>query len=222
MMGCLSLYLWHIGSKLIDRLAATTSSSETLSDDLVGPLRKNPNLRRTAADTEIPAEQGTHVKRTVAVAPSQQKVIAAVSNPTPEQLVAAPPAVPAAKAAVPVEPVDNASIVNLADQHVAVKQLDAAVVPQQQRKKALIFTMDSITEYVRNAKSGGPAGEILIRESLEWGLRALGVDPVVATSDAEFADLTRDASQYDLFFFDPWTFVSPGEMARSSFAMNEA
>ena len=76
---------------------------------------------------------------------------------------------------------------------------------------ALIFTMDSITEYVANSKSGGPAGEIIIRESLEWGLRELGVEPVVATSDAEFAALTATPDAYDLIFLDPWTFVSPGE-----------
>jgi hypothetical protein len=79
--------------------------------------------------------------------------------------------------------------------------------------RVFLFTMDSITSYVANAASGGPAGEILVRESLEWGLRALGAVVEVAHSDDQFADMTRDeeaVGRYSAFVFDPWTFVAPG------------
>ena len=88
--------------------------------------------------------------------------------------------------------------------------------PPALRYKALIFTMDGITDYVKNSKAGGPAGEIIVRESLEWGLRQLGVEPVVATSDAEFARLSSSPEQYQLFFLDPWTFVDPGQCSAVS------
>jgi hypothetical protein len=82
--------------------------------------------------------------------------------------------------------------------------------PAAPQRRALIFTMDSITDYVTRAKSGGPAGEIIVRESLEWGLRQLNIEPVAATSDAEFARLSAQPEQFDFFFLDPWTFVDPG------------
>jgi Glycosyltransferase family 18 len=82
--------------------------------------------------------------------------------------------------------------------------------------KALIFTMDSISDYVSNAKNGGPAGEILIRESLEEGLRALDFPFDVATSDAELDKFVNERlDSYTHFFFDPWTYVDATWQARS-------
>lgn len=70
--------------------------------------------------------------------------------------------------------------------------------------------MDSITDYVAGAARGGPAGEILIRVSLERALRALGVVVDVAESDAAFAALSAAPGATDAFaliILDPWTFV---------------
>jgi hypothetical protein len=83
--------------------------------------------------------------------------------------------------------------------------------------KALIFTMDSIVDYVEGSKRGGPAGEILIRECLQKGLRALGGEVTVATSDAEFNLLTASegsVDKFDLFFLDPWTAFGAGWQPR--------
>lgn len=77
-------------------------------------------------------------------------------------------------------------------------------------KKALIFTMDSLADYVAHARAGGPAGEIIVRESLEWGLRQMGVEPVVAASDEEFHALAARPDDFALVFLDPWTFIDPG------------
>ena len=92
--------------------------------------------------------------------------------------------------------------------HAALVPADGAAPTP--RHKALIFTMDGIADYVAHSRAGGPAGEIIVRESLEWGLRQLGVEPVVAGSDAEFARLSASPEDFALFFLDPWTFVDPG------------
>ena len=68
----------------------------------------------------------------------------------------------------------------------------------------LIFTMDSLTTQVQAAKDGGPAGEIVVRESLQQSLRASGCTVDVATSDDHYAKLTRHQT-YDILIFDPWT-----------------
>ena len=86
----------------------------------------------------------------------------------------------------------------------------AASPPPPATRFALIFTMDGLSDYVANSRTGGPAGEIIVRESLEWGLRQLGVEPVVAASDADFARLSATPDNFQLFFLDPWTFVDPG------------
>jgi hypothetical protein len=95
------------------------------------------------------------------------------------------------------------------------------IPPLPAGKKALLFTMDSITDYVRRAAGGGPAGEILVRESLAWGLAELGISLDVATSDAEFARLSSTPDDYALFFLDPWTYVAPGWTPRAFLAGRE-
>jgi hypothetical protein len=68
--------------------------------------------------------------------------------------------------------------------------------------------MDSLSSYVANARSGGAAGEIIVREGLTWALRELGVTVVVADSDDTMERLAGSpgaAEGFDLFFFDPWT-----------------
>ena len=78
-------------------------------------------------------------------------------------------------------------------------------------KKALLFTMDSITQIVEKSKQGGPAGEITIRKSLEKGLDYLGVSLDVCRSDEEFARLSsKIPSSYDFVFLDPWTWAGKG------------
>ena len=68
----------------------------------------------------------------------------------------------------------------------------------------LIFTMDSITTRVKAAQHGGPAGEIVVRESLQKSLRVLGCTVHVATSDEHYDKLTH-SKNYNIMIFDPWT-----------------
>ncbi|RYG42283.1 hypothetical protein EON68_02040 [archaeon] len=74
-------------------------------------------------------------------------------------------------------------------------------------RRAFLFTMDSISAYVEAAARGGPAGEIVVRRSLEHALEQLGVQLDVATSDAQFEHMTRQGAvdQYDFIFLDPMT-----------------
>jgi Glycosyltransferase family 18 len=76
-------------------------------------------------------------------------------------------------------------------------------------RRALIFTMDSLAQYVGAAAKGGPAGEIKIRRCLETGLRALGIETIVAHSDAEFFAAAESIETFDFVFVDPWTLVGP-------------
>ena len=77
-------------------------------------------------------------------------------------------------------------------------------------RRAFIFTMDSLTGYVRGAQAGGAAGELAVREGLMWALRELGFAVDVADSDEAMERLVGEASgggaaAYSLFFFDQWT-----------------
>eukprot|EP00603_Paraphysomonas_imperforata_P006189 CAMPEP_0114419918 /NCGR_PEP_ID=MMETSP0103-20121206/4282_1 /TAXON_ID=37642 ORGANISM="Paraphysomonas imperforata, Strain PA2" /NCGR_SAMPLE_ID=MMETSP0103 /ASSEMBLY_ACC=CAM_ASM_000201 /LENGTH=194 /DNA_ID=CAMNT_0001588367 /DNA_START=117 /DNA_END=698 /DNA_ORIENTATION=+ len=72
-------------------------------------------------------------------------------------------------------------------------------------KRALLFTMDSISSYEANSKKGGAAGELLIRHSLEHAFQVLGVSLDVMRSDAEF--LKAKGDQYDIIIVDPWTWA---------------
>jgi len=90
--------------------------------------------------------------------------------------------------------------------------------------RVLLFTMDSLTQYVENAARGGPAGEILIRQRLQAALAALGGTVDVAASDDQFEQLTRTTAQvdaYSLIFLDPWTFVGRGWVPRPLIAGRE-
>ena len=80
------------------------------------------------------------------------------------------------------------------------------------KKSALIFTMDSISNYIENSKRGGPKGEIIIRTSLEVGLRKLGVSVITCGSDAEFEMESRkiSTSEIDFVFLDPFTWAKKG------------
>ncbi len=80
-------------------------------------------------------------------------------------------------------------------------------------KRVLIYTMDSLTGYIENAKRGGPAGELRVRSSLQQGLEALGVPYAVAASDAEFDSLFRDGN-FSHLFLDEWTVVDPSWRVR--------
>ena len=75
-------------------------------------------------------------------------------------------------------------------------------------KKALIFTMDSISAYEADSKRGGAAGEIRVRESLQAALKQLGVQVKVAKSDAEFEEC--NGANFDFIIVDPWTWAARG------------
>lgn len=95
------------------------------------------------------------------------------------------------------------------------------LVPQQvitdRKLRAFIFTMDSLSGFTDNAKRGGAAGELLVREALQWALSELGVEVIVANSDESMEEMTRGslAAKYDLFFFDPWTVTDRNSKLRS-------
>lgn len=76
------------------------------------------------------------------------------------------------------------------------------------KKKALIFTMDSIPTYEENSLSGGAAGELLIRHSLEAAFKHFNVDVRVIKSDREFEE--SNAKVYDFIILDPWTWAAKG------------
>jgi len=76
------------------------------------------------------------------------------------------------------------------------------------KDKALIFTMDSIQSRVDESKSGGASGEITIRLALQNGLGNLGVESIVARSDAQFESQNMD--DFKLIFLDPWTWAGRG------------
>jgi hypothetical protein len=69
--------------------------------------------------------------------------------------------------------------------------------------------MDSIESYEINSRSGGPAGEILIRESLQKAFDSLNVQYDVVKSDLELS--SKQHKKYDFFILDPWTWAGKGE-----------
>mmetsp|Transcript_22492 Transcript_22492/g.50680 ORF Transcript_22492/g.50680 Transcript_22492/m.50680 type:complete len:520 (-) Transcript_22492:59-1618(-) len=79
-------------------------------------------------------------------------------------------------------------------------------------KRVLIFTMDSLKTTLEAVKSGGPAGEIFVRTSLETVLTSLGFKIDVADHDSTFATLSNQALEakcnfYRFFIMDPWTWI---------------
>lgn len=68
--------------------------------------------------------------------------------------------------------------------------------------------MDSIDSYVANSKTGGPAGEILIRESLQLAFDLLNVHYDVMTSDMQLGKV--NPNNYDFIILDPWTWAAKG------------
>ena len=88
----------------------------------------------------------------------------------------------------------------------------------KEKKKVLLFTMDSIASYGNKAKKGGPAGEILVRECLTTTLMHLSEDLSidVARSDEEMETLGgKGKGGYDAYIFDPWTWAGKGWKMRS-------
>jgi hypothetical protein len=77
-----------------------------------------------------------------------------------------------------------------------------------QKKRALLFTMDSISSYEQNSKQGGAAGELIIRHALEDAFKELGVQLVVCRSDNDFD--RSNAKSYDIIILDPWTWAAKG------------
>lgn len=93
------------------------------------------------------------------------------------------------------------------------------------RRRALLFTMDSTSQYEQNAAHGGASGEITIRRSLFEGLRSLGCDLVIAKSDADFVRLCPERGDMcDAFAFlvlDAWTWAAPGWKAKPNLVGRE-
>lgn len=119
----------------------------------------------------------------------------------------------------PITPVNKAHAVQVHD-------AAAAAVQQQQRRprRVFLFTMDSISAYVSAAGSGGPAGEITVRESLTAALAGMGVEVVICTSDAQLEAHTAAGGMNDFnaFIFDQWTAFGPGWLPRAFLRGREA
>lgn len=81
-------------------------------------------------------------------------------------------------------------------------------------KRAVLFTMDSITSYEDNSKKGGAAGEILIRHSLETAFKYFNISLDVMTSDSQFDQCK--GSNYDYIILDPWTWAAKGWVPKSN------
>lgn len=102
----------------------------------------------------------------------------------------------------------------------------ALVKEGQVRARALLFTMDSMDQYVANSKRGGASGEITIRDALVSHLKThLNVETDVATSDAHFERLAngdgsgggsrgagglKASGKYAFAVLDAWTWAAPG------------
>lgn len=76
------------------------------------------------------------------------------------------------------------------------------------QRKFIIFTMDSISSYEKNSKSGGAAGELTVRHALEYALDTLGAQVRTVRSDQEFASCNM--KDYDTIILDPWTWAAKG------------
>jgi len=82
------------------------------------------------------------------------------------------------------------------------------LLPPARPRRALVFTMDSISAYEEDSRRGGAAGEIRVRESLQAALKQLGVDVKTIRSDAEFD--TQNGALFDFIIVDPWTWAARG------------
>eukprot|EP00752_Nemacystus_decipiens_P010661 g9493.t1 len=88
--------------------------------------------------------------------------------------------------------------------------LSSAVRAWGEGMRVLVFTMDSIRDVVARSKRGGPAGEIIVRESLTNSLFEAGAQVEVAVSDADFERRARTMDIYDAVVVDPWTWAGKG------------
>jgi hypothetical protein len=84
--------------------------------------------------------------------------------------------------------------------------------------------MDSLSGYLSDAARGGPAGELLVRASLERALAASGVSLRVCDSDADFfaASAEPAVDGFGAVVLDPWTFVGAGWVPRPFLAGRES
>mmetsp|Transcript_29837 Transcript_29837/g.70898 ORF Transcript_29837/g.70898 Transcript_29837/m.70898 type:complete len:459 (-) Transcript_29837:341-1717(-) len=95
----------------------------------------------------------------------------------------------------------------------------AADCAQAAGRRVLVFTMDSTTRYLENAKRGGPAGELVVRKALLKGLGHFGFEVDVASSERDLAQLREGmqgrGKEYDFFFFDQWTYLEKSGRPKS-------
>lgn len=77
------------------------------------------------------------------------------------------------------------------------------------KRRAILFTMDSISSYEAASNLGGAAGEIIIRRSLEEAFKHFHIDLDIIRSDADFDHASPQS--YDIIILDPWTWAAKGE-----------
>lgn len=90
------------------------------------------------------------------------------------------------------------------------------------RRRALLFTMDSLEDFSRAAAKGGPAGELAVRHCLTDALAHSGIDVEAAGSDAAFFAAAERLDDFDLVFVDPWTAFGPGWVPRPFLTSEQA
>jgi hypothetical protein len=89
---------------------------------------------------------------------------------------------------------------------------DALRAPSS-NKKAVIFTMDCITSYEESSRSGGAAGELIIRHALEDAFKHYNIPLRIVRSDDEFSKCNM--GDFDIILLDSWTWAAKGEVVSS-------
>eukprot|EP01038_Epipyxis_sp_PR26KG_P004775 gene4775-6697_t len=87
-------------------------------------------------------------------------------------------------------------------------------------RKIVIFTMDSIGSYESESKSGGAAGELIIRHSLEYAFHYFNATYKILRSDSEFDHC--NLNEYDIIILDPWTWAAKGWVPKKSLIGQES
>ncbi|CAM9469783.1 unnamed protein product, partial [Pylaiella littoralis] len=79
-----------------------------------------------------------------------------------------------------------------------------------QGMRVLVFTMDSMSDIVAKSKTGGAAGEIIVKESLTNALTEAGVQVEIAVSEIDFERRTGMMDIYSAVIVDSWTWAGKG------------
>eukprot|EP01033_Poteriospumella_lacustris_P016172 gene16172-11567_t len=99
------------------------------------------------------------------------------------------------------------------------RPITSPAAPIRKKRKAVIFTMDTIPSYEENSRSGGASGELIIRYALEEAFKEFGVSLQILRSDAEFDACNAD--DYDIILLDSWTWAMKGWLPKRNIRGHE-